>query len=101
VLGVGGTLTQHSDSKLIVEGQQTQINSLTYSRFFNSNTTFFSLLPWDRLASSRVLLLINFSIVDSSLGYRDSSLGYRDSSLGYRDSSLGYRDSSLGYRDSD
>jgi hypothetical protein len=39
-----------------------QINSLIYSRFFSFNTIFFSLLTPVRLASRRVLLLVNLSI---------------------------------------
>jgi hypothetical protein len=52
----------YGNTKLSVEAQRTQIRSLTYRRFFNPNTTFFSLLTRVRLASRRALLLVILNI---------------------------------------
>ena len=56
--------------KLTLEGQQTQISSLIYSRFFSSNTTFFTPLTRVRPPSRLALLQVDRNVekVDQDKG---------------------------------
>jgi hypothetical protein len=66
VLGEGGILTQHGDTKV----NEQQISSLIYSRFFSSNATFFTPLTQVKLESRLALLHVDRNVekVDQDKG---------------------------------